>query len=145
MVNFSSFIEIQFRHQTVHPLTVQLRVSSVDLYIHHHGHCRLFLYPFLSLCPIAVKRKHDHGNSYKEKDFIGVGLQFWSLARYHHGGKHVAHRQACWRGKLRVLHPDWQAAGRQSDIGPGLSIWHISATRPHLLLEPLSMTKHSKM
>ena len=35
---------------------------------------------------IAVKRHHDHSNSYKGKHFIGVGLQY--LVHYCHGGKH---------------------------------------------------------
>ena len=35
---------------------------------------------------IAVKRHHDHSNSYKE--FIGAGLQFRGLVHYHHGRKH---------------------------------------------------------
>ena len=36
----------------------------------------------------AVKRHHDHGNSYKGKHFIGAGLQFRGLVHYHHGRKH---------------------------------------------------------
>ena len=37
---------------------------------------------------IAVKRYHDHGNSYKEKHLIGAVLQFRGSVHYHHGGKH---------------------------------------------------------
>jgi hypothetical protein len=29
---------------------------------------------------IALKRYHDHSNSYKEKNFIGIGLQFQRLS-----------------------------------------------------------------
>ena len=34
---------------------------------------------------IAVKRHHDHGNSYKRKHLIGAGLQFRGLVHYHRG------------------------------------------------------------
>ena len=39
----------------------------------------------LSLGFIAVKRHYDHGNSYKEKHFIGAGLQFRGLVLYCRG------------------------------------------------------------
>ena len=35
---------------------------------------------------IAVRRPHDHSNSYKGKHFIGPGLPFKALVYYHHGG-----------------------------------------------------------
>ena len=52
---------------------------------------------YLSLGFIAVKRPHDHGNSYKGKHFIGAGLQFqrsrsllsWWEA-WLHAGRHGA-------------------------------------------------------
>ena len=37
---------------------------------------------------IAMKRCHDHGNSYKGKHLIEAGLQFGGLVHYHHCGKH---------------------------------------------------------
>ena len=36
----------------------------------------------------AVKRNHDHSDSYKGKHFIGAGLQYKGLVHGHHGGKH---------------------------------------------------------
>ena len=42
----------------------------------------------VSLGSIAVKRHHDHSNSYKGKHLIGPGLQVQSLVHCHHGGKH---------------------------------------------------------
>ena len=37
---------------------------------------------------IAVKRHHNHDNTYKGKHLIGAGLQFRGLAQYYHGLKH---------------------------------------------------------
>jgi hypothetical protein len=37
---------------------------------------------------IAVKRHHDHGNSYKEQHLIGTSSQFRGLVHYSHCGKH---------------------------------------------------------
>jgi hypothetical protein len=38
---------------------------------------------------IAMKRYHDHGNSYNEKHLIGGGrLYFRCVVHYHHGRKH---------------------------------------------------------
>jgi hypothetical protein len=46
---------------------------------------------------IAMKRHHDHRNSYEGKHFIGDGLQFSGLIHYHHGM--AARRQTrCRRG-----------------------------------------------
>jgi hypothetical protein len=42
----------------------------------------------LSQAFIAVKRHHDHSNSYKGKYFIEAALQFRGLVHCHHGGKH---------------------------------------------------------
>ena len=36
----------------------------------------------------AVKRHHDHSNSYKGKQFIGADLEFRGLVHNSHGGKH---------------------------------------------------------
>jgi hypothetical protein len=38
-----------------------------------------------SYLPIAVKKHHDHDNSYKEKHFTGAGLQLRDLTFYCHG------------------------------------------------------------
>ena len=43
---------------------------------------------------IAVKRSHDHGNSYKGKHVIGASLEFRGLVYYHHGWKHGGADQA---------------------------------------------------
>jgi hypothetical protein len=37
---------------------------------------------------IALKRHHDHSNSYRGKHLIGAGLQFRDVVHYHHGQKH---------------------------------------------------------
>ena len=58
---------------------------------------------------ITVKGHHDHGNRYKGKHLTGAGLQFRSLVHYCHGGKHGSMLEK----KLRVLHVDLQAAGRE--------------------------------
>jgi hypothetical protein len=36
----------------------------------------------------AMKRHHDHSNSYRTKHSIEAGLQFRVLVYYCHGGKH---------------------------------------------------------
>jgi hypothetical protein len=83
--------------------------------IEHHG---------LSQCSIAVKRHRDHSNSYKGKHLIMKQnwitverfspLLSWQKA-WQHATDTVLERQ------LRVLHLGKQAAGRESDTGPGLS------------------------
>ena len=37
---------------------------------------------------VAVKRHHDHSDSYKRKHLIEAGLQLRGLAHYRHGKKH---------------------------------------------------------
>ena len=49
---------------------------------------KAFISACLRQCFIAVKRHHDHDNSYKGKHLIGAGLQFRGLVYYHHGRKH---------------------------------------------------------
>jgi len=41
-----------------------------------------------------------------------------------HGGMQV---DVMLERELRALHPGLQAAGRESDTGPGLSIWNLKA------------------
>ena len=48
---------------------------------------------------IAVKRRHDHGNSYKGKHFIGAGLQFRGLVHCHHGRKRGSIQADIWLGR----------------------------------------------
>ena len=36
----------------------------------------VWLYCLCLRVSVALKRHHDHGNAYKEKDLIGAGLQF---------------------------------------------------------------------
>ena len=43
---------------------------------------------------IAVKKCHDHGNSYKGKHFIGAGLQFQRFRTWQHAGRHGAREGA---------------------------------------------------
>ena len=53
------------------------------------GICSLVLCASLGVLvrvSVAVKRHHNHGNSYKGKYLIGVAhLQFRALVHYHHG------------------------------------------------------------
>ena len=42
----------------------------------------------LSQCSIAMKRRHDHSNSYKVKHFLGARYSFRGLVHYLHDGKH---------------------------------------------------------
>jgi hypothetical protein len=66
-------------------------------------------------------------------------------------GSMAAGRQAdmVLEKELRVLHLDWQAAGRESGTGPGLSFWSLKAhppsdtlppSRPHVLIVLLPMS-----
>jgi hypothetical protein len=56
---------------------------------------------------IAVKRHHEHGNSYKGKHLIGAGLQFRGLVHYHHGRKHGSIQSDMMLEKEpRILHLD---------------------------------------
>jgi hypothetical protein len=67
---------------------------------------------------IAVKRHHDHNNSYKGKHLIGAGLQFRDSVHYHHGGKHGGTQAGrVLKRDLRDLYRDQQAARRESDTG----------------------------
>jgi hypothetical protein len=52
---------------------------------------------------IAVKRHHDHGNSYKNKHVIG-NYSFRVLVHYHHGGKHGSMQADMVLEKKRVPH-----------------------------------------
>ena len=65
----------------------------------------------LSHCPIAVKRHHEQGNSYKG-NIIGAGLQF-------QGFSPLSSRQEAWQHPVRcgagVLHLDLKASGRDSE------------------------------
>jgi hypothetical protein len=39
--------------------------------------------------PVAVKKHHDHSNSYEGKHFIGgLTYSFRGSVYYHHGGRH---------------------------------------------------------
>ena len=87
---------------------------------------------------IALKRHHDHGNSYKGSHFIGAGLQFRGLV-HHHGRKHGdMQADMVLEKELRVLHLALQAAGRNGEIEllrPQnlLSNDALHPTKPHLL------------
>ena len=86
---------------------------------------------------IAVKRHHDHNNSYKGKHWIGVGLQFRCLVHYRHGRRHgslevdiVLERAESSASQLA------DSRKRQLGTRPGLSFWNLTAlpsTRPHFL------------
>jgi hypothetical protein len=65
---------------------------------------------------IAVKRQHDNNNSCKRRHLIMAGLQFRGFVYYSHSGK-LGGTQADMviEEELRVLHSDWQAAGKDSE------------------------------
>lgn len=70
-------------------------------------------------CPITVKTHNDHGNSYKGKHSLGLVYIFRDLVHSCHGETHDSRQAAIVLEKtLRVLHPDQQAAERES---PGLA------------------------
>ena len=99
---------------------------------------------------ISVKRRYDHGNSYKRQHLIKAGLQFWGFLHWDHGRKHDGTQaDVVLERKLRVLHLNRHAAGREWNPGPGLNIWalkthplwHTSSkksynysNKPHLLI-----------
>jgi len=69
---------------------------------------------YICLCiSIAVGRHHDQGNSHKEKHLIGAGLQLRGLVYYCHGRKHGSMQADMVLGKLRGLHLDPTATGRE--------------------------------
>ena len=76
-----------------------------------HPSCLLLLRALLSQGFIAVKRHHEHGNSYKG-NIIGAGLQF-------QGFSPLSSRQEAWQHPVRcgagVLHLDLKASGRDSE------------------------------
>ena len=97
---------------------------------------------------IAVKRHHDHGNSYKGKHLIEVvAYSFRGLIHYHRGGGHggeLCSVQTDMVLELRLLHLE---GNRKSTETPGsiLSIGNLKAhlhsdtllpTKPHLLKVP---------
>ena len=74
---------------------------------------------------IALKRHHYYAlnaKSHKRKQLIGAGLPVQRVSPL------SSWWEACWNtgtgaGEVvRVLHPDWQAAGRMNDTGPSWSI-----------------------
>jgi hypothetical protein len=71
---------------------------------------------------VAVKRQHDHSNSYKVKHLVDTGLQLGiSLLSSCQEALGLTSRQGAGTG-ARFLNPDGKATGRKSDAGPGLSI-----------------------
>ena len=67
---------------------------------------------------IAIKRQHDHGNSYKGKYLLI--LMVGNMAEYN--------LDMVLEQEWRVLHPDRQAARRKSDTGPGISFCNPKPT-----------------
>lgn len=83
-------------------------------------------------CSIAVKKHYAHGNSYDGKHLIGACLQFRDLSIISMVRSMVVHRKKwCWRRSRRVLHLDWQAAGRKSATGPKTPTPSNKATPPN--------------
>ena len=68
-----------------------------------------------------MKRHHDHGNFYKGKHLIWIGLQFQRISTL------LSWQEACdtqadmiLEKNPNSLHLYQQAAGRENDIGPEL-------------------------
>ena len=62
---------------------------------------------------IAVKRYHDHGNSYKRKHLIRAAYSFRGLIYYHPGKKHGGMQvDLVLEKEQRVLHLDLKVARR---------------------------------
>ena len=59
---------------------------------------------------IAVKRHHDHGNSYKGNHLIGAGLQFQRLETWWCAGRHGA------GGEAESATSDWQTAEENATL-----------------------------
>ena len=97
--------------------TIGWLAASLEQVHEIEGVWRSDLIDCLSHCATAVNRHHDHGNSSKGKHSIGAGLPFRGLVHYHQGEKHG--------GMQADVVLDWQAAGRENDTGPGLSIWNL--------------------
>jgi hypothetical protein len=104
---------------------------------------------------LAMKRHHDHSNSYKGKHLIWTGLQFRCLIHYlsswqkawQHAGIHSA-------GEVAESFTSW-SIGSRSDCHtrPCSSIWDLKAclysdtlppTRSHLLIVPLPIPQAFK-
>ena len=98
-------------------MTLRFRIWA---YITHHVSC---VSSVLVRVSTAMKKHFDHSNSYKKKHLIGTGLEFRGVVHYTHGRKHGSMQEDMVLEKeLRVLYLDWQAAGRESLVGPSLSI-----------------------
>jgi hypothetical protein len=70
--------------------------------------------PLSSLRFTAVKRQHDHSNSYKGRHLIGAGLSFRDLARYSHGRERGSvQADMVLEKELGVLHLGAHAARRR--------------------------------
>jgi hypothetical protein len=129
--------------------------NNLETSITYHLWCFEIEWPGLRLS-IAMKRHHDHRNSYKGRYLIGAGLQFQrfspSSSWWEHGGMQAG---MVLEKEVRVLHLDLQAADEdcaQMDTGHSLNIYALKAclhsdtlspTKPHLLTVPLPMTKHA--
>jgi hypothetical protein len=75
---------------------------------------------------IAVKRHHDHSNSYKGKHLIWAGLRFWGLVRCCHGRKH---------GDVQTGMSDAGEVAESSTSRCRKKDWDtLPPTRPHLLI-----------
>lgn len=83
-------------------------------------HISIHMVSVLARGSIAVNRHHDHNNSYKGTHLIGAGSQVQRSSPLSSCRKHGG-TQADMVLE-RALHLDHQAAGRESDTGPGLSI-----------------------
>jgi hypothetical protein len=53
---------------------------------------------------VAVKRHHDHGNSYKDNISLGQAYRFRGSVHCHHDGKHGSVQAGMVQEELRVLH-----------------------------------------
>ena len=106
-----------------------------------------------------MKRQHDHSNSYRGKNPLGLAYSFRGLVHYHHGRKHGSIQADMVLEEPRILHLDPKAPRRRLSFhtGQSLNIESLKAhshsdtlppTRPHLPVVPLPVgqaLKHESM
>jgi hypothetical protein len=107
----------------------------------------------LSQYSVAVKRYHDHSNSYKRKHLIRACLQFQGFSPWPLSREHGNIQTWCWRRSYITIHG--QEEERDSGLSKGFwllrahSQWHIFsniATPPNPFKQCYSLvTKYSNL
>jgi hypothetical protein len=80
-------------------------------------------------CPTAVKRHHDHSNSYDGKCLVEAGLQLRGLAHYHRWWEvwQCIGRLCSGEGAESSISGSAGSRRREWATGPGLSFWNLKA------------------